>query len=93
MAAEANNQVDEQRQKVIQAYNELFRSENGRIVLEDLMQHTGVLTDGFSPESAYMMAYNEGQRSVGLYLLHTLQMSWTDLIDNNRQTRAIMEDD
>jgi len=93
VAAEADNQIEEKQRQLIQAYNELFKSENGRIVLEDLMQHTGVLTDGFSPESAYMMAYNEGQRSVGLYILHMLQMSWTDLIDNNRQSRAIMEDE
>lgn len=93
MAAEADkeDQTTRRQRALIEAYNELFRSENGKLVLADLEQFCALLSDGFDPDSGLRMAYNEGRRSVGAYILHMLEMSRTEFMETHQQAQAIME--
>ena len=51
-----------------QAYRSLFASNDGKVVLNDLMARTSVYGVTFTPDNTHETAFKEGQRSVGLFL-------------------------
>jgi len=59
--------------KLIAQYQELFKTDHGKIILKDLLKETGVFHGSYS-DSPQAMAYNEGKRSVGLRLIQILKM-------------------
>ncbi|WP_341758138.1 hypothetical protein [Candidatus Tisiphia endosymbiont of Ditula angustiorana] len=60
-------------------YLQIFSGEDGRIVLEDLAQLSGVYRSNFLQESNYT-AFNEGMRALFLYICS--QASEDDGVDN-----------
>lgn len=50
------------------AYHRLFRSPDGKTVLESLMAACGVLSSNI-PDDPLKMADREGKRTIGLYIL------------------------
>lgn len=60
--------------KLIAQYQELFKTDDGKVVLQDLLKETGVFHSSYSDEP-YAMAFNEGKRSVGLRLMKVLKMN------------------
>lgn len=63
----------------VQNYKDTFSTIHGKKVLRDLMRHSGMMGTNFSPESAYVTAFNEGGRSVVCYILQKLNTDITKL--------------
>lgn len=57
--------------QVVRAYREVFNSEAGKIVLEDMMKSFYTLSSTFDP-NPHEMAYREGERSVVIRILKTI---------------------
>ena len=53
-------------------YQKVFSSDNGKKVLWDLMKHCGMLGTSHVPGDSHSTAYNEGSRTVALYILTKL---------------------
>lgn len=60
-------------------YKDVFNSPSGKIVLADLMKRCGV--NRVSLESNEAMQFNNGKRSVGLYVMNTLNQPMDKLIE------------
>lgn len=58
------------------AYQDVFASPAGEIVLRDLARVTGVLEVGTVPGDAIMSAFNDGRRAVFLHVAR--QLRWTE---------------
>lgn len=69
---EATIAATKKQQEVIVSYQKLFDSEDGQIVLHDMMKvfHFYTTTGGATPEETH---FNEGQRSVVLSILQILK--------------------
>lgn len=66
--------------RLCQAYENVFRSEDGRLVLADLVTRNNVLgTSMVSNGDHLQMAFSEGERNAVLGILHTLQMDWEEI--------------
>jgi hypothetical protein len=61
------------RERVIRAYREVFNSEAGQIVLEDLIKSCHVLHSTFDPNTNETY-YKEGERSVVIRILKTVNI-------------------
>lgn len=61
-----------------QAYQSVFSSPEGKMVLYDLIDEHGVLGNVMSPD-ARETAYRDGQRMVVLRIIDTLRMDWSQL--------------
>jgi len=70
--------------QLIDDYKHVFSSDAGQRVLRDLEDFSGLLSDGFDPDTS-VTAYNAGRRSVGIYLLRMLEMSRSDIQDMVRK--------
>ena len=55
--------------KLIRTYQRLFNSDEGKQVLYDLLRRSNVLSTSFNGMDYLSMAYNEGRRSLMLYIL------------------------
>lgn len=60
-----------QRERLIDAAKELFSTDSGEILLEQLKKNYGFYSPNFSTEP-HETSYREGQRSVVLYLLQLI---------------------
>jgi hypothetical protein len=56
----------------ISDYQVVFKSEHGRRVLWDLMKHSGMLSPSTISGDPYATHYNDGMRSISLYILQKL---------------------
>ena len=65
------DELIEERQRLIDAAKEIFNMPAGEIVLNQLKHKSGFHISNFSAD-ALEMAYREGQRSVVLYILQLL---------------------
>jgi len=65
------DELIENRQRLIDAAKEIFNMPAGEIVLDQLKQKSGFNISNFSSD-ALEMAYREGQRSVVLYIIDLL---------------------
>ncbi|MDR0773775.1 MAG: hypothetical protein LBE72_00300 [Rickettsia sp.] len=61
-------------------YLQIFSGEDGRIVLEDLAQLSGVYHSNFIRQESNYTAFNEGMRALFLYICS--QASRDDGVDN-----------
>lgn len=68
-AKRRNNSV-----KIIAQYQELFKTSDGKAVLQDLVKDCGVFTSSFS-EDTHATAFNEGKRAVALRLIKILKIN------------------
>jgi hypothetical protein len=66
---------------LVQHYKDTFQSSSGKIVLFDLLKSAGVLGTSLVPGDPYSTHYNEGSRSVGLYIMKQIGTSEQDLLD------------
>lgn len=57
--------------QVVRAYREVFNSEAGKVVIEDMMKTFYTLSSTFDP-NPIEMAYKEGERSVVIRILKTI---------------------
>ena len=76
--------------RIVQAYQNVFlNSEDGRIILDDLMGRFGYTTQStLDPKSNLLTAFNEGQRSVvSIYLC---RMIAGHTVPYEEQTHAAM---
>ena len=55
-------------EKLVTNYKALFTNPNGKIVLHDLMLRFGMFKTSFVAKDSYGTAFNEGQRSVLLFI-------------------------
>jgi len=70
-------------------YRKVFFGDNeGRRVLKDLLQYTGVLRPIFDIDNEKQNAYNAGQQSVGLLLIDVLDKQGYDAIIELEQLGA-----
>jgi len=65
------DELIEERERLIDATKEIFNTQAGEIVLDQLKQKSGFHMSNFSAD-ALEMAYREGQRSVVLYILNLM---------------------
>ncbi len=72
--------------KKITAYQEVFNSEMGKIVLYDLMKAHYMLSSSFD-ENVTQHARKEGERNVVLRILATLQVDATELAKKYKDLR------
>lgn len=57
------------------AYREVFASEQGKLVLDDLMKFTGVMRQSHVPGDPLDTAFLEGKRRVGLRILAQMEVA------------------
>tara|TARA_R100000315_G_scaffold62308_2_gene43198 strand:+ start:813 stop:1106 length:294 start_codon:yes stop_codon:yes gene_type:complete len=60
-----------QRERLVDAAKEIFTSDSGEILLEQLKKNYGFYSPNFSTEP-HETSYREGQRSVVLYLMQLI---------------------
>jgi hypothetical protein len=63
------DKVSKAQEKLVTNYKNLFNCPNGQIVLYDLETRFGMFKTSFVAKDAYGTAFNEGQRSVMLFIL------------------------
>jgi len=74
---------------LVRLYHKIFKSEEGEQILFDIMNHCGMLDATFT-SNAGKMAYNQGKRSVCVYILSRLD---TDPREFRRQMEEALEQD
>ena len=65
-------------------YKEVFNSEAGQEVLHDIMRHNYVFNTTQSSD-ALEMSFNEGRRAVVLAIMHNLQKSPNELMEEQAE--------
>ena len=70
--------ADEQR-ALAQAYDRVFNSPEGHLVLTDILRFGGVMERGFVPGDPGHTAWNDGVRCLALHILRKLEWSPSDL--------------
>jgi hypothetical protein len=64
---------------LIMNYKKVFSTEEGKAVFNDLALTCGMFKISHVPGDSYSTAYNEGQRSVGVYIVGRLGMDHKDV--------------
>lgn len=65
--------------KIITAYKEVFRTDRGKIVLQDLFDKCGLMKLSFFKDNPTVTAYNEGRRSIAVFIAGLLKLTTEDL--------------
>jgi len=73
VVADSNSEQQKQ-QQLVDDFKQVFNTEAGERVLRHIEEFCELQTDGFDPDP-YRMAHITGRRSVGLMVLHYLEMS------------------
>ena len=68
--------VQDRERAIRQAYHAVFASDDGKLVLHDLLQRGGLLETSAVSGDAFMTHFKEGRRSVALEIIHKLR--WTE---------------
>ena len=63
----------------VQAYKRLFSTDDGILVMQDLMIRSGFLHSGHVPGDPYSSANNEGKRELFIYIMNKVQASPEDI--------------
>lgn len=58
--------------KTYKAYQAIFDTEEGELVLKDLFQACNMGETVFSPDNPYITSFNEGKRAIFLYISNVL---------------------
>jgi hypothetical protein len=66
--------------KIKRAYQDLFQTENGKIVLKDLMRECHFLQPTFIPGDPLSGSFNEGKRRILLRIINFLTKDEEELI-------------
>lgn len=61
------------------AYQQVFGSPEGQIVLQDLLREAGLLSSSVTPGDAYDTHRKEGRREIGLHLISMLAWSQSEV--------------
>jgi hypothetical protein len=69
------NKTGTARAKTITAYMDLFSSDLGKLVLNDLIKSTRFLTTTHEVGDPYTSAFNEGQRALVARIIRTCNMN------------------
>lgn len=72
-------------------YQALFKSDDGKIVLRDMMDFWGVLSDIYDPDPR-QHAFNEGARSVVMRILRTINAD-LDMIEESMKRQLESNDE
>lgn len=83
--------MEQKKLVMISRYQAVFNSDDGKIVLQDMMQHWGILSDIFD-ENPRIHAFNEGARSVVMRILRTINAD-LDTIEESMQRQLEKDDD
>jgi len=75
---------------LVVAYKELFSSENGKLVLNDLMNITTFYRANFT--STEQLQYNEGARSVVLHIIKLLNLDVIQLRELIREDARLAQE-
>ena len=79
----------QRRQKATaRAYNELFGSPAGEIVLADILREAGILAVGYVRGDPDTAVWHDGRRSLALFILDRLRWRETELVKLARATTA-----
>lgn len=87
--AEKKAKTERRSLKKVEAYQHVFNSPSGRLVLHDLMQAHGVLAA--HPSVPEEMMLKEGERLVVLRILAFLKVNPKDLLERIEEHEAEME--
>lgn len=85
----------ERRARLVAAYHTVFDSESGKIVLADLVRTHGVMLPIYINAAAdgsgqsLGIAHAEGQRAVVLRIIHELDISLEDIINQAREEERL----
>lgn len=89
MSAPDQDMALERQRRLSRAYATVFAGDDGELVLDDLLQRTGILAANVEGEITGM-AYVEGRRSVGLEVLSELRYGRAELLAHiERQARDV----
>jgi hypothetical protein len=66
--------------KLVKAYKDVFASEKGQIILNDLIRECGLLRNCYRGEANDLLV-NEGKRNVLLYILSNINVDLNTLIE------------
>ena len=66
-------------------YKEVFGTDAGKEVLEDIMRFNFVLNTTMQDNDALQIAFNEGRRAVVLAIMNNLQVSPAELMDKQKE--------
>lgn len=66
-------------EQLLRAYEAVFASPEGALVLADLYRETGLLAVSHTPGDPHETAYAEGRRSIGLHLLWRRKQNFASL--------------
>ena len=69
--------------RLVESYQTVFNTEAGKEVLADLIKVSGIFTA--NPDQS-LLQFNEGQRNMVLYILATIQVDLSALIEAERQS-------
>lgn len=79
------------RKEMVLAYRRLFRTPDGDKVLKDLLEVCGYARSSFDIDPQ-KMAFHEGQRSVILRIVKTVNLTEKDILDMLRHMEQNMEE-
>ena len=77
---------------LLQTYKRTFQSNHGTEVLNDLMDKCGYFSSSFVPNDAYGTAYNEGMRSVLLYIVSKMNLKPDDIRELYTEHKNYLEE-
>jgi len=76
---EAEKRSQEKSLETVQSYKRLFSSDDGILVLEDLMINSRFLNTTHVQGDPYSSANNEGRRELFIYIMNKIQASPEDM--------------
>lgn len=80
--------------KRVEAFKKCFGSEEGKIVLAELVKECGMLRNSFRGNTDELL-FNEGKRNVLLYILAIINVDLPSLLDNlekERQSQGVNDE-
>ena len=83
------------RKRTAAAFQANWNNPDGRIVLQDVINFCGLLTDVEAPSDADMRAYLDGRRSVAIHIFERMRFSDIELAelareqDNDRMAQIV----
>ena len=75
------------RLKVIKAYKDLFATENGKIVLADLIKEGFIFRNTFNGNKDSML-FNEGKRNIVLYITSIINTDLKQLLETIEKSQG-----
>jgi hypothetical protein len=80
--------------KVNIAYKKTFSTDEGKMVLMDLVKSSGMMASSFVANDPYATAFNEGARSIVVRLIDTIQIDpekYIKMLEEYKSNQGEME--